>query len=96
MENNCNLICKYGSQIAVDDSAAPIHDARENVIGAILVFRDVTNERQLQQELTHQATHDTLTGLVNRYEFELRMESALMFARNEQRTHAVAFLDLDQ
>ena len=96
LENDSNLICRDGSQIAVDDSAAPIYGKDGDVAGAILVFRDVTRERRLQRKLSYQATHDTLTGLVNRYEFELRMENALMFARNEQREHSVAFLDLDQ
>jgi diguanylate cyclase (GGDEF)-like protein/PAS domain S-box-containing protein len=96
LESESNLICRDGSQIAIDDSAAPIHGKDGHVAGAILVFRDVTHERRLQRKLSYQATHDTLTGLVNRYEFEMRMENALMFARNEQRSHSVAFLDLDQ
>jgi len=96
LESDSSLICKNGSHIAIDDSAAPIHDANSNPIGAILVFRNVTHERSLQKKLSYQATHDSLTGLVNRYEFELRMENALLFARTEKRQHSLAFLDLDQ
>ncbi|MCK5881069.1 MAG: diguanylate cyclase, partial [Sinobacterium sp.] len=96
LESDSNLIRRDGTQIAIDDSAAPIHNTACEIVGAILVFRDITNERKLQQKLTHQASHDTLTGLVNRYEFELRTTSAFMFAQNEQRSHSIAFLDLDQ
>jgi len=96
LENDVSLISRDGTHIAINDSAAPIHDANKKIMGAILVFRDVTGERVLKKELSYQATHDDLTGLVNRYEFEIRMENALLFVRSEQRQHSVAFLDLDQ
>ena len=96
LESDTNLIRRDGTQVAIDDSAAPIHNAACEIVGAILVFRDITNERKLQQKLTYQASHDTLTGLVNRYEFELRTTNAFTFSQSEQRTHSIAFLDLDQ
>ncbi len=47
-------------------------------------------------KLTHQASHDTLTGLINRREFEARLERALQSARQGGHTHTLAYLDLDQ
>ena len=61
----------------------------------MLVFRDVTEERKLAQQLSHQATHDTLTGLVNRPEFERRL-SHLLGSANPHAPHALLYLDLDQ
>jgi diguanylate cyclase (GGDEF)-like protein len=61
-----------------------------------MVFSDVTAARQLQREISHQAAHDSLTGLVNRREFEQRLSRVLDTARNEASEHALCYLDLDQ
>ncbi|MDH3690418.1 MAG: EAL domain-containing protein, partial [Gammaproteobacteria bacterium] len=60
------------------------------------VARDVTEAHYLTRRITYQATHDALTGLVNRHEFERRLERALESARSRSLTHALCFLDLDQ
>ncbi|MEE9492256.1 MAG: diguanylate cyclase [Gammaproteobacteria bacterium] len=96
LEKNCNLIRQDGSQTPVNDSAAPIQNQEGETVGAVLVFRDVSRERSLHRKLSYQATHDALTGLINRAEYERRLESALIFARNENRVHTVAFIDLDK
>ena len=57
---------------------------------------DITIMHHMAQELSHQASHDALTGLVNRHEFEIRLDRALISARNENKQHAVLYLDLDQ
>jgi diguanylate cyclase (GGDEF)-like protein/PAS domain S-box-containing protein len=57
---------------------------------------DITIMHHMAQELTHQASHDALTGLVNRHEFEIRLDRALISARSEDKQHAVLYLDLDQ
>ena len=61
-----------GGELAVDASAAPIRDRTARIVGAVLVLKDVTRERQHAAQLSHQAHHDALTGLVNRHEFEQR------------------------
>lgn len=94
--NAVALVRRDGSSIAIEDSAAPIHDRDGVVIGAAMVFRDVTATRRMAQRITWAATHDALTGLVNRREFEIRVEAALVSARNSGRHHAVCYLDLDQ
>lgn len=85
-----------GTTIAIDDSAAPIHDRQGRVIGGVLVFHDVTVARSMAQRITWAATHDTLTGLVNRREFESRVDAALASARNSAQHHVLLYMDLDQ
>ena len=80
---------------ALDLSTTPIRDAAGVVTGAAVVARDVTHARLIARELAHQATHDPLTGLVNRSEFERRLARALASAAEEQGEHVVCFLDLD-
>jgi diguanylate cyclase (GGDEF) domain len=73
----------------------PIRDSSGAVTGAAVVARDVTHARLIARQLSHQATHDALTGLVNRGEFERRLARVLDAAAEEQGEHAVCFLDLD-
>jgi diguanylate cyclase (GGDEF)-like protein/PAS domain S-box-containing protein len=80
---------------ALDLSTTPIRDSSGAVIGAAVVARDVTHARLIARQLTHQATHDALTGLVNRIEFEQRLARALASAAEEHSEHVVCFLDLD-
>jgi len=91
------LINRGGQEISIQDSAAPIHDRSGRLIGAVMVFHDVSQERRLQRALTYQATHDALTGLINRREFEVRLNEALRAARAEPSlSHVLMYLDLDQ
>ncbi len=90
------LINRYGKHIAIINTAAPMHDHDNNIIGSVLAFRDVSEERKLRQQLMHQAKHDELTGLVNRREFEACLIDALIRAKEESAVHAVIYLDLDQ
>ena len=62
-----------------------------------MVFHDVSKESRLFRKLSYQASHDTLTGLINRREFENRLVSALDYVHNNpDQTHALLYLDLDQ
>ena len=90
------LVRRDGSLLAIDDGAAPIRDRRRRVIGGVTVFRDVTVARSMSQRITWAATHDALTGLVNRQEFEDRVDAALATARNSAKRHALLFMDLDR
>jgi len=95
--NRCLLISRDQRELNIDMSLASIRDSDSegDSIGVVLVFRDVTQERKLAQQLSHQATHDTLTGLVNRPEFERRL-SHLLESANPHAPHALLYLDLDQ
>ena len=94
--HNTLLVRRDGEEIAIDHSAAPIRDRAGQIIGVVLVFRDVSRERQYAAKLSYQASHDALTGLINRREFEHRLRRALSSAADFQRHHAVMYLDLDQ
>jgi diguanylate cyclase (GGDEF)-like protein/PAS domain S-box-containing protein len=91
------LVNRRGQEIAIQDSAAPIRDRAGNLIGAVMVFHDVSKERRLHRALHYQASHDALTGLINRREFENRLTVAVEDARqNADTTHVLLYLDLDQ
>jgi len=91
----CLLISKDDQKYVIDYSVAPIFDEKQGMIGTVLTFRDVTERRKLTQKLAYQAAHDTLTGLLNRDEFESRLRKILASARAET-PHALLYLDLDQ
>ncbi|MDB6443521.1 MULTISPECIES: EAL domain-containing protein [unclassified Pseudomonas] len=84
-----------GSTVSVTLVGAPIRHAGK-VSGAVLVLHDMTQERQYIANLSWQATHDALTGLANRREFEYRLEQALHNLTRQSGRHALMFLDLDQ
>jgi diguanylate cyclase (GGDEF)-like protein/PAS domain S-box-containing protein len=90
------LVRRDGSSLAIEDSAAPLQDREGAVIGGVMVFRDVTATRRMAQRISWAATHDALTSLVNRREFESRVEAALLSARNSDTHHVLCYLDLDQ
>ena len=90
------LLNRLGQEIAIQDSAAPIRDRGGDIVGAVVVFRDVTKERRLKRALSYQASHDVLTGLINRREFDNRLAEALHSAQQEQGPHALLYVDLDQ
>ena len=93
---HAQLITREGRRIAIEESAAPIWSCDGDILGAVVVFRDVSHERKLSQELSWQASHDTLTQLINRREFEHLVAGALRTAKQEGHAHALLYLDLDQ
>ena len=90
------LLRRDGEAFAVRDSAAPIRDAGGQVSGAVLVVQDVTQLRGLEREMIYLARHDALTGLVNRRELERHLEGAIATARDDDRRHALCYMDLDE
>ena len=97
LPDNSVLITKNGDEVPIQDSAAPIRDRIGNIIGSVMVFHDVSKESRLFRQLSYQASHDTLTGLINRREFENRLGVALDAIRdNHEETHALLYVDLDQ
>jgi len=85
-----------GERHDVQDSAAPVLANDGSVLGAVLVFQDITTSRALQRELAHSATHDALTGLPNRAWFEKRLREACEQARLHGHRAALCFIDLDR
>ncbi len=90
------LFLRSGTLVPIADYAAPIHDAQGAVRGAVIVFQDVSVARKLQHELSYQASHDPLTGLYNRREFDREIQRALEHVERDGHVHALCYLDLDQ
>ena len=90
------LISRQDNEFGVEASASPIRSALGEQLGGVLVFHDVTEQRRLSGEMNHRATHDSLTGLVNRAEFENRLQNTLNHACEQQSQNALMFIDLDQ
>ena len=90
------LVRNDGTEIPIMQSAAPIRARSGEISGVVLVLHDVSRERQYVAKLSYQASHDSLTGLINRGEFERRLSLALKSAAQLGRHHAVMYLDLDQ
>jgi diguanylate cyclase (GGDEF)-like protein/PAS domain S-box-containing protein len=90
------LIRRDGFESAIDNSAAPIHDRHGRVVGAVLVFHDVSDSRAIALKLSHQAQHDFLTGLPNRLLLTDRLTQAIALSRRRGNKVALLFLDLDR
>ncbi len=85
-----------GSTVPIHEHAAPIRDSRGEVMGIVFILRDITQERAFATQLHHQATHDALTGLANRREFERQLRLAIDDRQRTGNDHALLYLDLDQ
>jgi diguanylate cyclase (GGDEF)-like protein len=90
------LLRHDGTEVPITQSAAPIRARSGEISGVVLVLHDVSRERQYVAKLSYQASHDSLTGLINRGEFERRLGLALNSAAQLGRHHALMYLDLDQ
>ena len=85
-----------GTRIAIDLTATPIRDRAGNVEGVVLVMHDVSSDREHAATLSYQASHDALTGLINRREFERRLAQAIIVADHAGQPFTVLYIDLDQ
>ena len=90
------LIRRDGNELYIESTASPIRDGKGEVTGGVLVFHDVSESRELNRRLSYHASHDILTGLVNRAEFESRLQRALKSAKAREASYALCYLDLDQ
>jgi diguanylate cyclase (GGDEF)-like protein/PAS domain S-box-containing protein len=93
---NCILVRRDGREVAIEDSAAPIHDRRGQVTGAVMVLRDVSAARALSHRMSYLAQHDALTDLPNRVLLKDRLSEAIALACRHGRHLAVLFVDLDR
>lgn len=92
---NCLLQRRDGSELAIEDSAAPIYDAEGRLTGAAVIFRDRKLSRENTARMAHLARHDALTDLPNRVSFAEHFEQAINFARRHHKQVGLLFVDLD-
>ncbi|HET9212630.1 MAG TPA: EAL domain-containing protein [Thermoanaerobaculia bacterium] len=85
-----------GRRYAIESTCSPIRSWEGRIVGAVLVFQDVSDKRLMALQLAHQATHDELTGLLNRQAFDGHLQRALEEARAGAVSHALCYMDLDQ
>ncbi|MEM7278570.1 MAG: EAL domain-containing protein, partial [Pseudomonadota bacterium] len=91
------IIDRSGKSIDIQDSTAPIRDRIGNVIGAVMVFHELNKASRLSRQLSYQASHDPLTGLINRREFENQLSDRLKESIADSRlAHALLLIDIDQ
>lgn len=90
------LVRRDQHQVPVEGTIAPILTAEREVAGSVAAFRNVAHARRMHAELSYQASHDGLTGLVNRKAFERLLEGAISRAIELGVTDTLLYLDLDQ
>ncbi|MDH4048012.1 MAG: EAL domain-containing protein [Gammaproteobacteria bacterium] len=81
---------------SVEITASPIRGPGNSISGTVVVFHDVSEVRGLTRQMSYQATHDPLTGLVNRREFERRLQESMDTARTDENVHMLFYMDLDR
>jgi diguanylate cyclase (GGDEF)-like protein/PAS domain S-box-containing protein len=85
-----------GSEHGIELTAAPLLGSLGQMEGCVVLLHDVTELRGIARQMSYQASHDALTGLVNRHEFERRLQECLDTARSGRQTHVLCYLDLDR
>ncbi|MEM7064191.1 MAG: EAL domain-containing protein [Cyanobacteria bacterium P01_B01_bin.77] len=95
LSNHPTLISKTGQEFAIGDSAAPIRSAIGEVLGTVLIFHDVTEERGRAKQLAWQASHDPLTELYNRKKFINSLDDAINELSTQESQHMLCYMDLD-
>jgi len=92
----CKLVRRDGAEFAIEDSAAPIHDRRGSVTGAVMVFHDVTQAQAVSAKMSHLAWHDYLTDLPNRLLLNDRLSQAISVAQHQRQKLAVLCINIDR
>jgi diguanylate cyclase (GGDEF)-like protein/PAS domain S-box-containing protein len=90
------LIGDSKEERSVEITASPLKSNRGELAGVVIVIRDVSEARGLTRQMSYQATHDALTGLINRLEFERRTQEALEHAQGNPSHHVLCYMDLDR
>ena len=89
------LLRRGGLEFCIQDTAMPVRDVHGNINGAVVVFSDISELRGLERWVEYEASHDSLTGLFNRRQFEAHLQEALDSVCDDERQHALFYLDLD-
>jgi len=89
-----NLRTRSGNELTLRDTISPILGEDGELLGAVVVFRDLTRVHTLEREMAYITSHDPLTGLLNRQDFEIYLEAALEQVGQRGITHSLLYLDL--
>ncbi|HEB82624.1 MAG TPA: EAL domain-containing protein [Gammaproteobacteria bacterium] len=95
LPEHSSLLTMRNDPVSIEASVAPMKSAEGGLMGAVIVMQDVSHTRRLTRQLSYQASHDMLTGLYNRRKFEEYLEEILLNVREENKQHALLYLDLD-
>ncbi|HEY0686396.1 MAG TPA: EAL domain-containing protein [Steroidobacter sp.] len=91
------MISRNGNEErSVELTVTPLKGQKGDLVGTVVVVRDVSELRGITKQMSYQASHDALTGLVNRREFERRLEESLQTAHTNEAKHVLCYLDLDR
>ncbi|MGH8750356.1 MAG: diguanylate cyclase domain-containing protein, partial [Burkholderiales bacterium] len=90
------LLARGGQEHFIEEVVSPIQTPQGHSLGVVLVLRDVSRAREMAERLSYQASHDPLTDLANRREFERCIEVLLESSRATHKHHALLYMDLDQ
>lgn len=98
IETNASLVLvdRFNNEHPIELSLSPNNSLNLESGGLVLIFKDASETTRLTQEISHQASHDSLTGLLNRQEFEYRLDKALTSAITHDVQHVLCYLDLNQ
>ncbi|NOT08915.1 MAG: EAL domain-containing protein [Gemmatimonadales bacterium] len=96
LEDGVVLVRRDGTEVPVGDSAAPVRNGNGDIIGVVLVIQDESEKRRVGHRLSFEATHDALTGLINRREFERRLTRVVADLANADSDQVLLCLDLDR
>jgi len=94
--SNLVLLDRFNNEHPIELSITPSSSLNIETGGLVLIFKDASETNRLTQEISHQASHDALTGLLNRQEFELRLDGAISSAATHDVQHVLCYLDLNQ
>ena len=96
LEDGVLLLRRDGTEVPIGDSAAPIRDRAGKTIGVVLVIQNESEKRRVGHRLSYEATHDALTGMINRREFERRLARVITDLAGAASEQVLLCLDLDK
>ncbi len=80
----------------IEHNASPLRSRHGETLGMVLVFHDVTERQRMAESIAYQASHDALTHLYNRREFEKHLKQLCLLTEKKERVHSLLYLDLDR
>lgn len=95
LHNSAFLVTRAGQELAIEDSATPLHNEQGEVVGSLVMFHDARYSYETTAKMTYLAQHDPLTGLLNRHAFAERFEQAAALAQRHRKKMVLLFIDLD-